>query len=552
MVRSLFRVRSIVLVAAFLVLGTRARVAAQTANAHAHPSDGYRVAGTIVNKLDGRPLARARVTLGDAKGREKPLSLVTSDDGKFEFRGLPAGKFSLEGAKHEFLSAGYDQHDQFATAIVTGAGIDTEALILRLLPAAVISGRVLDEAGEPVRHATVMSYYNDHAEGVDQVHQLRSAETDDLGSYEMAPLMPGTYFLSVNATPWYAVHPYSNPNQPDEDAPSDRSLDVAYPVTYYADATEAEDATAIPLRGGDRVQVDIHLNPVPALHVVFRIPGDGKNGFSFPQLEQPAFDGSTFVQTNGAQMSTPGILEMTGIPAGRYNIRVSGQSSSLQMNGVDLSKDGQEIDTTSAESMGNVKVSVRMEGEGALPPRLGVGLHSGHKTISAWQMVDAKGEAELQSIAAGRYEMIVGGAMKRYSIARISAEGAEVSGRTLTVPAGASVSVALTLVGGTAEVQGTVKRAGKGFAGAMVVLVPKSPELDRELFRRDQSDLDGTFSLRGVVPGTYTVLAIDNGWDLDWSQPGVIAAYMKHGHQIEVGSHGSTVNLAEPVEVQSK
>jgi hypothetical protein len=38
----------------------------------------------------------------------------------------------------------------------------------------------------------------------------------------------------------------------------------------------------------------------------------------------------------------------------------------------------------------------------------------------------------------------------------------------------------------------------------------------RDLFRRDQSDLDGTFSLHGVIPGTYTVVAIDNGWDLDW------------------------------------
>ena len=53
-------------------------------------------------------------------------------------------------------------------------------------------------------------------------------------------------------------------------------------------------------------------------------------------------------------------------------------------------------------------------------------------------------------------------------------------------------------------------RAGKGFAGAMVVLVPKNPEADRELFRRDQSDLDGTFLLRNVIPGSYTLLAIQN------------------------------------------
>jgi hypothetical protein len=98
-----------------------------------------------------------------------------------------------------------------------------------------------------------------------------------------------------------------------------------------------------------------------------------------------------------------------------------------------------------------------------------------------------------------------------------------------------------------------VKREGKGFAGAMVVLVPEYPETNRDLFRRDQSDLDGSFSLRGVIPGSYTVLAIENGWDLDWSQPGVIAAYLKHGRKIEVVNQGSRpMTVAEPIEVQSK
>jgi hypothetical protein len=87
----------------------------------------------------------------------------------------------------------------------------------------------------------------------------------------------------------------------------------------------------------------------------------------------------------------------------------------------------------------------------------------------------------------------------------------------------------------------------------MVVLVPKNPELDRDLFRRDQSDLDGTFSLRGVIPGSYTALAIENGWDLDWSQPGVIRAYVKHGRPIEVGNQGGRpIDLQEAIDVQSK
>src|SRR6202158_3733371 len=168
------------------------------------------------------------------------------------------------------------------------------------------------------------------------------------------------------------------------------------------------------------------------------------------------------------------------------------------------------------------------------------------------QQVSAKGEAKFQQIAPGRYEVLVW-RDKPYSIAQISAEGAEVSGHNITVTAGSSPSVSLTVVGGGLNVEGTAKHAGKPFRGAMVVLVPNNPEENRDLFRRDQSDLDGTFNLQNVVPGSYTVLAIENGWDLDWSQPAIIAAYANRGQTIEVGNKVShTINLAEPVEVLSK
>jgi hypothetical protein len=140
----------------FTVLGLLAaqpHAAAQTASSPQNtPANGYRVSGTVVSKVDGHPLARARVTLRDTKGSEKFESLVTAEDGKFYFQGVPPGKYSLTGRKRGFISAAYDQHEQFSTAIVTGAGIDTEALVLRLAPAARITGKILDESGEPVRH----------------------------------------------------------------------------------------------------------------------------------------------------------------------------------------------------------------------------------------------------------------------------------------------------------------------------------------------------------------------------------------------------------------
>ena len=87
----------------------------------------------------------------------------------------------------------------------------------------------------------------------------------------------------------------------------------------------------------------------------------------------------------------------------------------------------------------------------------------------------------------------------------------------------------------------------------MVVLVPKDPESNGDLFRRDQSDLDGSFSLRSVIPGSYTIIAIENAWDMDWAKPAVIAHYCEHGQKLIVKSESNGImSLTEPVEIQSK
>src|SRR6266498_979743 len=69
----------------------------QTSNSS--PGGSYRVAGTVVSKVDGRLLGRTRVILRDTSAHDKFESLVTAEDGKFAFQNVPAGKYSLGGTK---------------------------------------------------------------------------------------------------------------------------------------------------------------------------------------------------------------------------------------------------------------------------------------------------------------------------------------------------------------------------------------------------------------------------------------------------------------------
>ena len=87
----------------------------------------------------------------------------------------------------------------------------------------------------------------------------------------------------------------------------------------------------------------------------------------------------------------------------------------------------------------------------------------------------------------------------------------------------------------------------------MIVLIPHDPANNRDLFRRDQSDSDGSFGLRNVIPGKYTVVAIEDGWTLNWADPNVIAHYLARGQSVTItGTNRKTTAIKEAVEVQPK
>jgi hypothetical protein len=366
----------------------------------------------------------------------------------------------------------------------------------------------------------------------------------------------GVYFLSVNAKPWYAVHPVSS--QAGSETPSsqvDRSLDVAYPVTYYADATEADDATPIPVKGGDHLEIDIHLNPVPALHLLFHVADDGTNGFTVPQLQKPDFDGVNFLQPGEVQNVSPGVYEMTGLAAGRYAVRMPGSAGDYmgEPTEINLVRDGQELEAPTDDPTSSVKATMQLLGGASLPSQMSVELQSTKGSMPRIAEVDAKGQAAFQNVIAGEYDVFAGSATKRYAVVQIGSQNRAITGHTLKVPPGSSLTISLTVVEGAVTVEGFAKRSGKPVAGAMVVLVPKDPESDHDFFRRDQSDSDGSFSLQGVIPGSYTIIALENAWDLDWARPAVLTHYCKHGQNVIVGDAAKgSMALTDSIEVQPR
>ena len=72
----------------------------------------------------------------------------------------------------------------------------------------------------------------------------------------------------------------------------------------------------------------------------------------------------------------------------------------------------------------------------------------------------------------------------------------------------------------------------------MILVVPNDYQGGALTIQRDQSDSDGTFTLAAVPPGKFTVVAIQDGWDQEWSNPSVVKVWLGGGEQVEVAPYG--------------
>ncbi len=241
--------------ALFTALLMQSVVPAASQSAPQTATGPYRIAGRVVNAVTGEAVRHATVAALSEENSGVVQSIHTDADGYFRFVGLPAGKYPLTASKRGFITAFYDEHDDFNSAIVTGEGQDTSNLVFRLNPGAVVRGVVTADGGDPVENANVALYKREPGSAVDaapsKVTQFEGVTTDDTGAYEFSNLPAGEYLLAVVASPWYAMHlPRGSQNRGgnEETFP----LDVAYPVTYFDSTTSEESASPIKLEPGAR------------------------------------------------------------------------------------------------------------------------------------------------------------------------------------------------------------------------------------------------------------------------------------------------------------
>lgn len=541
----------------FVVL-LAAGMAAQTApppTASRAPAT-YRIAGTVVSSLTNQPLAGIVVVITPTSNRRSSQMMKTAADGRFAFADLAEAKYSLTTASAPgYRPQGFNQHGNFFTGIAVGPGLDAEGLIFRLVPDASIEGTITDDDGEPVRNANVQLYQRNNDTGQQRTQQMSNAISDDRGHFQFGHLEPGTYFVGVSARPWYAQ--YLGPGEvtpdPNNAARVDEEraqLDVAYPLTFYPGTEDSASATPIPLHPGERVNADVTLRAVPAVHLRIKAGGGNEKNSSdtlprgFPRVSQRIFEGYlTPVMAAQGFGYAAGAYEYTGIVPGHYVVEMPDAGERRANAGwykeIDLSGTV-ELNANESPPLVSLTGAVVLEGPPDPAGRIYVVLTNRNSSESFTAEVSDKGLFDFKDseIRPGTYDVQMGNG-SGFQLKSMVAKGARTVGRTIEVSAG-SAQLVCTTTRAVSRVTGVVMRDGKPFAGAMVVLVPRDPNSNLTLFRRDQSDSDGTFTLPQVLPGPYTVIAIENGWELDWASPAVLQPYLKKGTPLEVAAEGKT------------
>jgi hypothetical protein len=97
-----------------------------------------------------------------------------------------------------------------------------------------------------------------------------------------------------------------------------------------------------------------------------------------------------------------------------------------------------------------------------------------------------------------------------------------VSGNIVKIDGSCPGNVNVTMAFDGGAVTGVALRDDKPFAGGYDSAGATgcgSSSAEQILFKQEQSNSDGSFGIGAIAPGKYLLMAIEKGWDVEWTNP---------------------------------
>lgn len=276
------------------------------------------IRGHVFDAESGRPLRKAQVRATAPELRENRVA-TTNANGAYEIKELVAGRYQLNASKGSFVQLQYGQTRPFEPGKPNQvADAQTlERVDFSLPRGGIITGRIVDEFGEPTSDVQVMAMRYQFIQGRRQLTPAgRPAATNDIGEYRMYALPPGQYYVTATLRNF------------NFDATSDDRS--GYAPTYYPSGANVSEAQRVSIAVGQTLNdINFALSPTPLARISgTAVDADGKPLVGATVLVM-RITGTMMMGMMGSQVRPDGTFTIANISPGDYMLGTLGNTGGL-------------------------------------------------------------------------------------------------------------------------------------------------------------------------------------------------------------------------------